>query len=214
VAGNLLSYTLSFHPLTVSYDDSARTLSTGNMIQVSTLGLKVLSFTAGRSINGNEINLSVIKDQQIEKVLLFRSSNGNDYIETGPMILKGNYNQSANYYYNDKNVSYTTCFYKAKIISSGNDEFTNVVKIQSPGNMVMAITPNPADNYVKVSFKTNNSQKTTLHLINSAGTLLTRSSTNNDYLDLYPGNLSNGIYEVQLIQNNETVQTGKLIIHH
>jgi len=214
VAGNMLSYTLSFTPITVLYDDSARTLSTGTIIQLTTLGVKTLDFSARKSSNGNEINLSLVKDEQIEKVLLLRSSDGTNFTEIGQMNVKGNFSPSDNYYYNDNNAGPATFFYKAKIISASNIEFTKVVKIQSAKNITMAITPNPADKLVKISFSNSNSGKTTLHVINSAGTLLIQGSTDNDYLHFDSGNLSNGVYEVQLIQNNEMVQTKKLIIQH
>jgi Peptidase family M1 domain/Secretion system C-terminal sorting domain len=214
VSGNLLTYALSFRPIAVTYDDSARTLSTGSAIQLTTLGVKVLDFTAGKSSNCNEINLSVTKDQQIEKVSLFRSADGINFTEIGQMISKKNYDQPGSYYYNDKDVSPGTFFYKAEIISAQNAEFTKVVKIQQPRNISMTITPNPADNLVKVSFEKNNSGKTTLRVVNSAGMSVINASINNDYLNFYSGKLPNGLYEVQLIRNNEMVETKKLIIRH
>ena len=214
VGGNLLSYTLSFAPVTVTYDDSARTMSTGSTIMLSTLGVKVTEFSGHRSISGNEINLSVIKDQQIEKVSLFRSQDGSNFSETGRMISTGHSNQSDNYYYNDKNISNATFYYKATVISGDNKEFTKVVKIQPAQNISMNIMPNPAGNLVKISFVNSYKVKTTVNVINSAGTIVLEAPADNNSLYVNSGNLPNGIYEVQLIQDNEMVHTKKLIIRH
>ena len=111
VAGNLLSYTLSFTPTTVIYDDSARTMSTGSIILLSTLGVKVTDFNGRKSINGNELNLQVIKNQQIDKVVLLRSSDGTNFTEIGQMIAKGTNLQPDNYYYYDNDASTDTYFY-------------------------------------------------------------------------------------------------------
>ena len=214
VGGNLLSYTLSFTPVTVAYDDSARTMSTGSIIVLSTLGVKVTDFTGRKSISGNEINLQVIKNQQIDKVVLLRSSDGTNFTEIGQMIAKGNNIQPDNYYYYDNNASPGTYFYKAEIISAANNEFTKIVQIQSASTMIMVISPNPADKSVDVSFSNNNKEKTTLRVINAGGELLMLVPTNNDYIHFDSGELSSGVYTVQLIRNNEMVQSKRLIIRH
>lgn len=214
VAGNLLTYNLSFTPLTVTYDDSARTLSTGSTTKLGTLALQVANFTASKSPIGNEINLSIIKDQQITKVILLRSFNGADFVEIGQMIAKGNYNQFSNFQFTDKNVYSATVYYKAKIISADNTEFTKVVKIQSAKNSFITVTPNPAGKMVNVAFDNVNREKTTIQIINNAGALINRISTNNDYLHFESVNMPNGVYEIHIIRNNEIVGMKKLIIQH
>ncbi len=53
IAGNLLSYDLSFTPTTVLYDDSARTLSTGSTILVPTLNAGAFSFNNTTAATAN-----------------------------------------------------------------------------------------------------------------------------------------------------------------
>lgn len=214
VPGNLLMYNLSFTPVTVAYDDSARTLSTGSTFKLSTLALKVADFTANKTINGNEINLSIIKDQQILKVILLRSFNGIDFSAIGQMSSKGNLNQFDNYEFIDANPYSATIFYKAEIISADITEFTKVVKIQSGKNASITITPNPAGKIVNVSFSNVNKEKTTIHVINSAGILVKLITTNNDFLHFESYNIANGVYQVQIIRNDEIAGTIKLIIQH
>ncbi len=214
IPGNLLSYNLSFNPVTVAYDDSARTLSTGSTTKLTTLSLKVVDFTAVKSFNGNEINLNIVKDQQITKVILLRSFNGIDFTKIGQMTSRGNLNQADNYQFTDANVYSSAIFYKAEIISADNVEFTKVVKIQSGKTASMTITPNPAGKIVNLTFSNTNRVKTTIHVINSEGTLLNQISTNNDYLHFESYNMPNGVYEIRIIQNNQIADTKKLIIHH
>ncbi|HEV8084201.1 MAG TPA: T9SS type A sorting domain-containing protein, partial [Chitinophagaceae bacterium] len=214
VPGNLLVYNLSFDPVTVAYDDSARTLSTGSTFKLSTLAVKVADFTAVKSVNGNQINLSITKAQPITRVVLLRSFNGIDFAEVGQMIAKGNFNQLDNFQFIDKNTSPATIFYKAEIISADNTEFTKVVKIQSVKNVHMIITPNPAGKIVNVAFSNINREKITIHVMNSAGNLVSQITTNNDFLHFESYNMPNGVYEIQIIQNHEVVSTKKLIIEH
>jgi hypothetical protein len=213
VAGNLLSYTLSFKPTTVLYDDSARTLSTGNIIQLTTLGVKVVNFTAHKSASGNEIDLCVVKNQSIERVLLLRSSDCVDFTELGQMNLNGNLIVS-DYNYDDINTGPVTFYYKAKIVSGTNTEFTKIVKVLSSENKILDITPNPAGEMVNINFINYNRMKTIFNLFNERSQLLVQRSTNNDFLQIDSGNLSNGVYTLRMIQNNEIVQTKKLIIRH
>jgi Peptidase family M1 domain len=53
ISGNLLSYDLSFTPTTVLYDDSARTLSTGSTVFVSTLGAVSFNFNSTTAATAN-----------------------------------------------------------------------------------------------------------------------------------------------------------------
>ena len=173
-----------------------------------------MDFSAVRSINDNEINCRIIKNQQIENVVLFRSANGTDFTEIGKMNIKGTFSESDDYYYKDCNTAPTTFFYKAKIKSASSIEFTKIVKIQSSENIVITVTPNPASNWVNINFTNNNRQKTTFNLLNAGAKSFMQLSTNNNYLQIDSGNLPNGVYTIQIIQNNEIVQTKRFIVQH
>lgn len=214
VPGNLLTYDLSFTPVTVAYDDSARTLSTGSTFKLSTLALRVVNITATKSATGNEIKLSIIKDQPITKVMLLRSFNGVDFTEIGQMNATGNLSQLDSYQFIDANSYSGTMFYKAEIISANDREFTKVVTIQAAKNVFMAITPNPAGKVVNLSFSNPARERTTIHVITSTGMLISRMDTDNDYLHFNSGNMPNGVYEIQIIRSNEIVDSKKLIIQH
>lgn len=213
ISGNLLTYNLSFVPVTVAYDDSARTMSTGTTVNVTVLGLKVLKFEALKTGSGNQINLSIIKDQAIESIRLLRSYDGINFQEIGQMVEKPVYNLSSDYYYNDIGVG-PTIFYKAEMVSNQKNEFTKVVKVQSLSNSVMTIIPNPADKSVNISFNNDNREKTTLNVISAEGQRLIQLPTNSNNVQFNSENLANGVYTIQLIQNNVLVQTKKLVIHH
>ncbi|MEP6582867.1 MAG: M1 family aminopeptidase [Ginsengibacter sp.] len=214
VPGNLLSYNLSFTPVTVAYDDSARTLTTGSTTKLTTLSLKIADFTAVKSANGNKINLSIIKDQQITKVTLLKSFNGIDFTAIGQMTVKGNSNQFDNYQFVDANAYSSAIYYKAEVVYDDNIEFTKVVKIQLARIAFITLTPNPADKGVNIGFSNAARTKTTIHVINSAGNSLNEITTNNNFLNFGTSNLQNGVYEVQIIQNNQIVETKKLVIQH
>ncbi len=214
VSGNLLVYNLSFDPVTVSYDDSARTLSTGSTAKLSILAVRELNFNARKTSNGNEINLSVINGQQNEKVILLKSFDGINFTEAGEMIAERTTGQTNNFYFIDGKSYSATVFYKAKIISAESSEFTKILKIFSQKNASITIAPNPACKKVNVSFTNINREKTTINILNAAGMAAMKFSTNNDYMHFDASNLANGVYEIQLIQNNEIIESKKLIIQH
>lgn len=213
VSGNLLTYNLSFDPLTVVYDDSARTMSTGTTVNVTVLGVKVMKFNASNNGHVNQINLSVIKGQSIQKVVLFKSYDGINFQPIGQMVEKPVYIQSDDYYYTDDVVA-GTVFYKAEIFTNLKMEYTRVVKIQASNKSVMNIMPNPANKLVNVSFDNSNRVITTINLIDLEGKRLLNSTTMSSNIQLDTENLINGIYTIQLIQNNAVVQTKKLVVHH
>ncbi|MEP7231509.1 MAG: M1 family aminopeptidase [Ginsengibacter sp.] len=214
VAGNLLTYNLSFTPISVAYDDSARTLSTGSTSKLSTLALRVADFSAFKVSNGNQITLSILRDQQISKVTLLRSVDGIDFKEIGEMTTIGNSNQLATYQLNDHNSGSSTIFYKAKIVSDDNYEFTKIIKVDRARNIGITVTPNPVNNNINLDFNNMSTDKVTIHIINSAGNLVKEITTANKSIHIPSQKLSNGIYEIRIMQNNRILDARKIIIQH
>ena len=214
VPGNLLTYNLSFTPTSVAYDDSARTLSTGSTSKLSTLALRITDFNAHKISNGNQVNLSLLRDQQISKVTLLRSIDGIDFKAIGEMTAAENNSQVATYQFKDVNSGSSTIFYKAEITTIDNTEFTKIIKVVSEKNIGITVMPNPASDYFNLGFNNPGRDKLTIHVVTAAGSLVEKVTTTNTSLRLSSQKMPNGIYEIRIMLNNEILGTKKLIIQH
>ena len=213
VGGNSLTYPLSFDPVTILYDDSARTLSTGSTINLGLLAEKVLNFNGKKVKDGNQLTLNVVKDQQVKRVFIWRSADGINFSRLGEMTLNPNANQQAAYSFTDHAISGDAFYYKAEI-GAASGEFSKIVKLDGLKQIEISLSPNPAKGFTNISFDNIHQETFVIHILNSAGRTMLNSSTNNNYLQLNLDNLSNGLYEVQLFKNNELLQNKKLVIQH
>ncbi|MDQ6762017.1 MAG: T9SS type A sorting domain-containing protein [Bacteroidota bacterium] len=211
VGGNLLTYPLSFDPVTVIYDDSARTLSTGYTTNSNILAVKILNFTGKKVKDGNQLILNVVKDLQINRAFIWRSADGINFSPLGEMIISPNSGQQSAYSFTDPTISGDAFFYKAEI-GAGSGTFSKIVKLDGLKAIGLTLSPNPAGGFTNISFDNIHKEPVVIHVLNSAGRIVLNSSTNTNYLQLNLNNLSNGLYEVQLFKNNELLQNKKLII--
>ncbi len=209
---DIVSYDLSFTPTNLFYDDSARTMSTGSTSKLTTLGVKIVSFTAQKQPGSNSINLTVIRDGFIEKVILLKSTDGIHFTAIGNMTENSNSIQDGNYAYTDAATPGITVYYQAKIISRNDADLTQVVKINAEIIHAVNITPNPAAKFVTINFINSNREKIYVKLINADGQVVLQTSTVNNKIKIDAGHLSTGMYTVQLLQNEEVLETKKVMI--
>lgn len=209
---NYLRYYLSFKPLTVVFDDSARTLSTGVTIKTGVLATTVTNFTARKISAGNQINLTIVKDEPVTRILLLKSSDGRNFSEIGEMVLTTNDPHESKYIFLDGSASSATVFYKAKVVTVSKEEYTTVVKITLVSSGDVSITPNPADHFAEISFINTNNEQTTCMVISPDGRWIMQESTYDNNIKLNVSTLPVGIYAVRIIKNNTILQTKKLLI--
>jgi hypothetical protein len=216
IAGNQLSYTLSFTPTNVFFDDSARTLSKGSIAKtlLIVLATKVQNFTASKTGSGNETNLSLESTDQITKVELQKSANGIDFISAGEMNLISAAGQKYNYQLTDINPFAASTYYRAKIYTAGKEELTSVVLIKSAEIKGITISPNPADENVNVTFNNPLQEETAVTLLSAEGKRILEVKTSNNYIHFDTGNLANGIYMIKIMQQGKISETQKLLIRH
>ena len=122
--------------------------------------------------------------------------------------------QDLHYQFNDYNNNAPTIFYRAKIFTYSNVEYSSIIKVQQPVIEKIMVSPNPANDKVTVSFSNVNHQKTTVRVLGFDGKVLIESATNNDFIHFDVSNLSSGMYMVQIIQQLQVFQISKFIIRH
>lgn len=213
--GNILTYDLSFTPTTVTFDAFNQTMSAGSTVKLTTLAVNVIDFSAFKTTAGNQVNLSVVKTEPIEKVILLKSANGTDFNEAGLMSLINSGGQVNNYQYTDLAPILPSTFYKAKIVYSSGEEFTKIVKVQSPSiTKQVNVSPNPANSEIKIAFNNVDKVEALIKIINADGRVVSETVIKKDFILNNVTNLSSGIYMVQVILNGQVSESSKFVVQH
>lgn len=214
-AGNdFITYTLPFTPAAATIDPDNKTMATGTLTLVgSPLDIKIISFTAGKIASGNQINLSVAYNEPIEKVILLKSSNGRDFTEAGLMTLTNSTGTVNNYGFKDALPFSSATFYRAKIYTTGKEDYSSIVKVQQTINKNLTVSPNPATDVINISFNNSNREKIAVRVINAAGKVMMESATNNDFIHFDISSLPAGIYLAQIVSGSQVTDTNKFIIN-
>ncbi|HQY11590.1 MAG TPA: M1 family aminopeptidase, partial [Ferruginibacter sp.] len=214
IGQDYITYDLSFIPATITVDPDNKTMATGTLTNVgSPLNNNSISFSATKTITGNQLNLQMAASEPVNKVILLKSKNGTDFTEAGLMNQVNN--QPNNYRFTDVLPYPGVTFYRAKIYSGGNVQYSTIIKVQEKINNTITISPNPATDVVNVSF-TNNAAigKVIVRVINPEGKLVMESATNNSFIHFDISNLPAGIYLAQAVQNGQIFAANKFLVHH
>ena len=216
VAGNdFITYSLPFTPAFATIDPDNKTMAVGTLTLVgSPLDIKIINFTAGKILSGNQINLSVAYNEPIEKVILLKSLNGRDFTETGLMTLTNSTGTVNNYEYKDLFPFSSSTFYRAKIYTTGKEEYSSIVKVQQSENKDLIVSPNPAADVINISFNNPNREKVAIRVINAEGKTVIESTTNNDFIHFDISNLPVGIYVAQAVKAGQVKDNYRFIINH
>ena len=212
--GATLSYDLSFTPTHVFYDDSARTLSTGSTNKIVTLDINVIDFYAHKTAMGNQVNLSTVNNEPVEKVILLKSANGADFLEAGLMTKTNTPGSVNNFQFHDVLPFSPVTFYRAKIYAAGQEKYSTIVKVEQSIKKDLVIVPNPANDVVRMGFNNNEKAMTTIRVVNMEGKTVIESSTKNDFIHFDVRDLPSGNYLVQVIRPGQITGVGKFLVHH
>ncbi len=211
IGDDFITYDLSFTPATITIDPDNKTMATGTLTAVGApLNSDILDFTASRTISGNQLSLLLNPNENADKVVLLKGSNGTDFVEAGMMNKVSTLENK--YQFTDILPFTGSTFYRAKIFSRGNVYYSKVIKMQDASDHNLVITPNPAKDVVKISIPGNGSIKTTIRIINAEGKTVVESATNNNFIHYDISNLTPGVYMVQTVQNGQVTATGKLLV--
>ncbi len=216
IAGNAyITYTLPFTPAVATIDPDNKTMAVGTLTLVgSPLDIKIINFTANKIATGNQVNLSVAYNEPIQQVMLLKSSNGRDFSEAGLMTLTNSSGTVNNYQFKDALPFSAATFYRAKVYTTGKEDYSAIAKVQQSINKDLVISPNPATDIINISFNNTNREKTTIRVINGEGKLVIESTTNNDFIHFDISNLPAGTYVAQAVQAGQVTDTNKFIISH
>ena len=151
ISGNMLTYNLSFTPVSFAFDDAARTMAKGTMTELSILDLKLIDFNVKQKPTYNEASL-ILDDNSINsEIILDRSANGKDFTEVGTMVLQGTSSLSKKYLFNDIKPLETDNYYRAKYKNTEDIYlYSKIVKIRSVKSSSFVIINNPVQDILQI----------------------------------------------------------------
>ena len=91
---------------------------------------------------------------------------------------------------------------------------TQVADVVANNSLFIKMSPNPVVNQLQISFKTADTDNTTINIINSLGQVVKTvdaGKVNSGNLSIPVTNLSSGVYTVQLLKGGKNIATQKLV---
>ncbi|HWR32840.1 MAG TPA: M1 family aminopeptidase [Chitinophagaceae bacterium] len=213
VAGNTISTTLSFSPVTVTFDPYFQTLAGGTVNFLSVLDTKVIDFVIRQNGNSNELNLSVTADDQIT-VILQKSKDGISFADAGQMtFINTTGGNTGNYSFVDRDPFATGTFYKAKISGPGYEKYTKILTDNRMLLTGLSVYPNPADKNISISWNvTGANAGGELILVAMDGQKVKTLKTGTNKVSLSVADLPSGVYILELRNEGVLVSRKNIVV--
>jgi hypothetical protein len=169
------------------------------------LPVKLISFTAEKSSNGNLLKWSSAGESGIASYEVQHSSDGVNFKNIASGSLRAqNVSTNSSYAFADAVPFQKLNYYRLKITeTTGATTFSKIAVINNGKNSstVMSIFPNPAVNYLNIQTKTGQTGKAALSIISGAGQIVYKSDytiANQSIVNLDVKKLSAGRYTVRI----------------
>lgn len=206
IPGNLLQYQLSFNPVTVVYDDSARTLSTGTATKVVVLPVRILSFRGKLNAAGyNEVELVLADADQVDSVQLQRSYNGIDFERVGKMTAIGQTPFRQSYQYSESGLRPGRVFYRALVVDRGRREYSTVISWNPEAAFSIQLQSNPVQQHIIGRFTGWESSTVQLEVLDAGGKLVAQQRTSGGSFKIAINGLPSGFYVLRATTANRQV---------
>jgi Pregnancy-associated plasma protein-A/GEVED domain/Secretion system C-terminal sorting domain len=175
------------------------------LYNLGTLPVKLNNFQINTNNCSNVLTAKFDDVSDLQSINIQRSSNGGNSFETIANLA----NSGLQYSYTDAHSA--TAVYRLEMKhKDGSSEFSQLVKALGCGKAqnLVQVFPNPAAQFINIA-RTDN-KAATVNIINANGAVVLRSviASNTTKLDI--AHLANGLYTIQIQQDNE-VQTSKFL---
>ena len=229
-ATNTASYTSLLKSLDVNgqtrsaiYDVGAKELNaTGSVIAIPVDSTKVgagtpinnmpvtlISFTA--TGNNNSVDLKWLVENEINLLQynIEYSTDGNAFSTVGNVKAADLHT----YHYSYSSLSSVQGYYRLKMIDvDGTITYSNIVEINVTELKSIKIFPNPAKDNINI-YVGENVKTSHINIIDATGRVIKELNTNNHQTTVKSSQFANGLYIVQLIENDKVIQTAPFIIN-
>lgn len=216
VSGNIISFNLSFNPVTVSFDPFAQALATGTTSMNSLLDIR-LGEPALRQGNGyNQVEISYSNNENTSpRLTLQKSCDGIHYAVSIPMQ-PGNLTESWLVF---RGTDYQPCqpytWYRIMAEAGTEIKYSRVLKVVAGAETRLKLSPNPADKSVLIQWEnTDAGKEVQLLLLTPDGRVLARYPGLVNNVRLPTTHLPGGLYTVLAEQEGRILFRKKLMISH
>ncbi len=211
---------------TINSDAASANVNRFKVVYKTIIALATLPVTF-TSVKGYQLNNKISIDWNVEneiniaKYEIERSANGMDFINVSSTAVKGGYNSNNSYSWIDDNPFAGINFYRIKSLDlDGSKKFSLIVKIVTGKSNTGSITiyPNPIKgNMVNLQFTNQLKGIYMVRMISNNGQMVYSGkiavSSNNNTQTLYTNkNLSGGIYQLEIIAPDNSVNIRKAIV--
>ena len=186
------------------------------------LPVKWLNFSAVRQVNDALVSWTVDNDQDNEKYIVERSTDGSNFTAVTE-ITKRQGAGSKKYSFIDKNITTLgskTIYYRVRDVEVNNRfTYTEVKNIRLDIKGEISLYPNPAkDGFtLTIPYLNPNQQRVQLHLVSSLGQLIerkdiTRLAATNYYYNVQSSLIVSGEYLLKIYEDGELSETKRVLI--
>ncbi len=191
-------------------------ISNVNFTIAQVIPVSLLNFTAQPEKAKVITQWQTAQEINSSKFIVERSTSGTDFTAIGSTNAAGNTSAVKNYSFNDNNPFSGLNFYRLKIVDrDGSFKYSAVVTVKFNPVFDLQVSPNPADNLLRIRCKallgnttvevfTASGQRVFLKLYNNVTSI-------ND--DIATGSYAPGIYRVKITSGENTVNKKLLITH-
>ncbi len=186
-------------------DDSIRIASIS--IQEGVLPVTLKRFSAKTDNKKTQLNWTVENEINFKEYQIEYSKNGIDFSR----ITIINATQQKNYLY--ENISTDTKqYYRLKLVNNdGTFSYSNIVSVTLNTKAGVSLYPNPAKDFIAIT--TNKTNENNILIISNAnGVVVKKMVVTNTTTIISTRDLLNGIYNIELLENNQTIANNSLVI--
>jgi hypothetical protein len=180
---------------------------------MTTLPIQLTSFTATPDNKEVVLNWSTTEEVNTDYFTVQRSADGSSWEDLQQVAAAGNSSSTLAYTAYDRSPLAGSSLYRLMITDKdGGTTWSAIAQVSFTENATrISVYPNPAVNYINISFPTPGSY--TLTLVNEIGQVLASNvSANTGNLVWNVSNRTPGIYFIQIRSQNGTSETRKIII--
>jgi hypothetical protein len=216
IPGNFLGYSLSFVPTSVTYDDSARTMSTGGTTKVTTLNLKIIDFNVKQNSNHNAATLSLDANFTNTSIILERSADGISFKPLGNMQLMSGASNELKYSFNDVSPLSSVNYYRARYKNiDGQTTYSEVIKIEGEYKTQFSIYNNPVKEMLQIKNDISAQHgEYNFNIYDASGKLIlhSKNTISGSITAIKTNNLASGVYMLNITSPDNNTETLKFII--
>ena len=182
------------------------------MTGVQTCALPICSFTI-QKIN-KTVKLTWTTEQEINSshFIIERSADGRNWKTIATVAAAGYSNNHLNYYAYDNLPLNGTSYYRIKQVDKDDKFQTSVVRnISFDLDYMISVAPNPANDFVNISFDKPNSTNSLIRIFDASGNLVFTEKNSQPVLHINTSKFGRGLYFIK-VTNAGQVTTQKLIL--